>query len=49
MLFPVSGVGVLAVDLRARLVAGAAAARPGGRAEVPHRKHRTGAPFLSFS
>lgn len=34
---------------RARFAAGAAAATPSGKAEVPHLKHKTGAPFLSLS
>jgi hypothetical protein len=49
MLFHASGVAALVEDLRARFVAGTAAARFPGNAEVPHRKHKTGAPFLSLS
>jgi len=49
MFFHASGVATLVEDLRARFVAGTAAARLPGSAEVPHRKHRTGVPFLSLS
>lgn len=51
MLFHVSLTVVLEMveDLRARFAAGAAAASPLGKADVPHRKHKTGKPFLSLS
>jgi len=47
MFFGISAFAVRVEDRRARLAAGAAAASPGGNAEVPHLKHKTGSPFLS--
>lgn len=50
MLLPWSlGVLVGSDSRLARFAAGAAAATPGGRADVPHLKHKTGSPFLSFN
>lgn len=49
MLFQVSDAGTVEVEPRARLRAGVAAATLAGRADVPQRKHRTGAPFRSRS
>jgi hypothetical protein len=43
-----SGVTAFEVLLRGRFDAGTVEAKPVGSADIPHWKHSTGAPFLSF-